>query len=105
MDKATYKYYIDWNNDGDFNDPYEDISAYVLTSAWEMGSDSAEPNQVKAGVIRLKLDNSSAIFSPNKLDNPFVPLPGLRVKITMKIGGGAEVTMAGGYLESIDPIV
>jgi hypothetical protein len=107
MDKATYKYYVDWNNDGDFSDANEDISAYVLSSSWERGSDSPAPGQAKAGTCRLKLDNSTSIFSPNNASSPLTSLvlPGRRVKVTMAIGLGAPVTMWAGYLETIDPTV
>ena len=103
---ATYYYYVDWSNDGDFTDANEDISAYVLSADWSCGSDGQAPGQTSAGACRLILDNSTSIFSSyNPAGIAANLLPGRRVKITMKIGAAAEVQMWGGYLESITPTV
>lgn len=103
---ATYYFYVDWNNDTDFTDANENISAYVLSAEWSCGSDNPQPGQTSAGACRLILDNSTSIFSSyNPAGIAANLLPGRRVKITMAIGGGAEVQMWGGYLESVTPTV
>ena len=41
MIAVTYRYYIDWNGDGDFSDANENISAFVFEASWEYGRDYA----------------------------------------------------------------
>lgn len=103
---ATYDYYVDWNNDGDFGEANEDITAYVLSAQWEYGVDwSSVPGRSKIGACRIKLDNSTGIFSSYNSGSPIQAslLPGRAVKITMTIAPAAAVTMWYGYLESILP--
>src|SRR4030042_1322678 len=109
MITANYRYYVDWNGDGDFSDSNENISAFVFEASWEYGRDYASQlnGRSKAGSCRLSLDNSDSRFSPFNVSSPIYGqmLPGRRVRITMQIGGGSEVTMWQGYLESVSPTV
>ena len=106
---AIYHYYVDWNGDGDFSDPNENISAFVFEASWEYGRDYASQlsGRSKAGSCRMSLDNSDSRFSPFNDSSPIYGqmLPGRRVRITMQIGGGEEVTMWQGFLESVTPNV
>lgn len=106
MDTATYRYFVDWNNDGDFGDSNENISAYVLSSSWRSGR-RTDVDYDTAGSCSLVLDNSTSIFSSFNSSSPLYGkiLPNLRVKVTMQIGAGSEVTMWLGRLESIVPAV
>lgn len=107
MITATYRYYVDWDNDRSFVDPAENISAYVFEASWEYGRDFASQLSgcSKAGSCRILLDNADGRFSPFNVSSPFhgQMLPGRRVCVTMQIGAGAEVTMWQGYLEAINP--
>ena len=109
MITATYRYCADWDGDNSFISPGEDISAFVFEATWEYGRDYASQlnGRTKAGSCRLTLDNSDSRFSPFNSSSPLYGqmLPGRRVRITMQIGGGAEVTMWQGFLESISPTV
>jgi hypothetical protein len=107
MDFAQYGYYIDWDADNDFSDASEDISPYVLRSSWQSGFPNGPPEHANAGVCYLKLDNSTSIFSSFNPASPLYGLirPGLKVRVTMKIGTGSEITMWQGYLQSIVPVV
>jgi len=105
---ATYRYYADWDNDNSFGDPGEDISAYAFESSWEYGRDFASQlsGRSKAGSCRILLDNSDGRFSPFNVSSPLhgKMLPGRRVRVTMRIGAGAEIVTWQGYLESVSPI-
>lgn len=104
--KATYGYLVDWNNDGDFGEANEDITAYVLSAQWEYGVDwSSVPGRSKIGACRIKLDNSTGLFSSYNSGSAIQAslLPGRAVKVTMTIAPAAAVTMWLGYLESILP--
>jgi hypothetical protein len=105
--KAEYRYLLDWNRDGNFDHPYSDISEYVLTSSWGYGSNSPEPGQTKAGSATLKVDNSSSIFSYYNEDSPLfgLVLPGVRLKIYMKVTGGTWHQMYVCELNDIIPEV
>ncbi len=108
MITATYRYYADWDNEGSFSDPGENISAYAFELFWEHGRDFASQlsGRSKAGSCRTLLDNSDGRFSPFNVSSPRHGqlLPGLRVRVTMQIGAGAKVVMWQGYLESVSPI-
>lgn len=83
ISKATYAYYVDWNNDADFLDANEDITTYVLSAQWEYGVDWAStPGRSKIGACRIKLDNSTGIFSSYNAASPIQAslLPGRAVK-------------------------
>jgi hypothetical protein len=106
---ATYRYFVDWDGDNSFAIPGEDISAFVFEATWEYGRDYASQlsGRSKAGSCRITLDNSDSRFSPFNVSSAIYGkmLPGRRVRITMRIGGGAEVIMWQGFLESISPTV
>ena len=98
MDLADYRYYVDWNNGPGQSPPvapflgtYDDISAYAMKAEWSYGSDSGQPGQTKAGSCTITLDNSSSIFSSYNAASVIFGkiLPGIRVRIEMKIGAGA----------------
>lgn len=109
MITATYRYYVDWDGDGSFGGPGEDISAYAFESSWEYGRDFASQlnGRSKAGSCRILLDNAGSRFSPFNISSLLYGqmLPGRRVRVTMQIGGGSEVMMRQGYLESVSPSV
>jgi len=109
ISKATYAYYVDWNNDGDFSDANEEVTSDVLSAQWEYGVDwSSTPGRSKIGACRIKLDNSDGRFSSYNTASPLntpsqLILPGRAVKVTMTISPAAAVTMWYGYLESLMP--
>lgn len=94
---ATYRYYVDWDGNNSFALPGEDISAFVFEASWEYGRDYASQlnGRSKAGGCWLSLDNSDSRFSPLNVSSPIFGqmLPGRRMRITMQIGSGSEVTM------------
>ncbi len=106
METATYKVYVDWDNNDNFTGTYDDISAYVLDWSYRAGR-SSDTDHDSAGTITVQLDNSTGIFSPFNTTSPIYGkiLPNRKVKVTMAIGAGAEVTQRCGFIERIEPIV
>ena len=103
---ADYKFYVDWNNDGDFSDSTEDITSYVLQAEWTTGY-GPPPERIAAGSCRLKLNNGTSVFSSFNTTSPIYgyTYPGRKVKITMAPEGGSHVTQWFGYLETLEPNV
>ncbi len=108
MITATYHYYVDWDGNNSFALPGEDISAFVFEASWEYGRDYASQlnGRSKAGSCRISLDNSDSRFSPFNASSPPYDqmLPVRRVRVTMQIRGGSEVTTGQGFLESVNRV-
>ncbi|MFT2016288.1 hypothetical protein ACMA1D_10660 [Streptomyces sp. 796.1] len=78
MTDATYTFSIDWDDDGDFGDAGENVSARVLglrqAVGFRSGRDEARAlSAVAPGETSFELDNESGDYSP---DNPGSPLAG-----------------------------
>lgn len=103
MPTATYNYYVDWNNDGNFGDSYENISAYVLYTPNLFTGRYSDVDHDEPGKAQIYLDNSSAIFSSNNDSSPIYGsiLPNRRVKVTMTYGGTTK-TIWSGFLDNIN---
>ena len=65
MALATYKVLVDWNNDGDFSDSNEDVSANVLAALFIRGANFASQltGRAVAGTLRINLNNSTGIYN------------------------------------------
>lgn len=103
---ATYNFYIDWNNDGDFSDSNEDVSDYVLAEdvSVEYGRDGERSlSAVSAGSIDLELDNRDGRFSPDNPDSPMAGqlLPGRAVKVET-VHLGITRTLFRGYIDEYE---
>ena len=63
MPRATWKVLVDWNNDGDFDDTYDDISGDIrslqLTHNRRLDTDHMEPAR-----LTLRLNNINHLYSP-----------------------------------------
>ena len=84
---ATYETVVDWNNDGDYSDMGEDVSARVSTRnkpvTLEFGRDQARSLSPSApGRAQFDLDNISRDYSPENASSPLAGnlLPGRRVR-------------------------
>lgn len=66
-----WQFLIDWDNDGDWSEAYEDITGYVMSANWSVGM--AKPFQLTADASRLTmlLDNSDKRFSPEYSGSPY----------------------------------
>lgn len=105
--KATYQLYIDWNNDGDFSDDYEDVTSYLLTSPEiriQTGRDRASAyGEPMVPALDFALNNESRIFSAEYSGSPIRALlrPGRKVKLQATYG--YDALMDDPYILMDDP--
>lgn len=97
--EATYQLYVDWSNDGDFNDNREDCTAQLINAKIARGF--SNPLARVAGVGR-------ATFVMKNIDKQYSPLsyanvrPAREVKFEMTYDG-STVELFRGKLDSIQP--
>jgi hypothetical protein len=107
MATGTYLLAIDWNNDGDFSDSGEDITARTMTVEWKRGSDYASQlvGKAIAGRLTATLNNTSGDYSTFNSSSALYGnlLPGRKVKLTGNDGSTTR-TLWTGFLDSIEPI-
>lgn len=79
----TPKVYVDWSDNGNFAQSYEDVSAYVLPGlSWSRGR--SEINQdFGAGSATITLRNGTGIFTPFNSSSPIYGqmIPGRQIKV------------------------
>ena len=65
MATGSYTLAVDWNNDGDFSDSGENITARTMSIEWKRGNDYASQLVGKgvAGVLSAVLNNVSGDYS------------------------------------------
>lgn len=85
---SGYEVHVDWNGDGDFSDPGEDVSARVFDRGTPLtiryGRDQARAfAPLAGGRAQFELDNSSRDYSPENTSSPLAGtvLPGREVRI------------------------
>lgn len=74
--------HIDWDDDGDFLDPYEDVSAALDRASIKRGR-GAVTDQFAAGQASITLENPAGIYSPYNVASPIygLMLPGRAVRL------------------------
>ncbi len=79
---GTYTIKVDWDNDGDFEDVGEDVTAYCQEASFERGRDD-ELGEAVAGIAELRLVNTDNRFSAELTTGPMYGdiLPRRRVEI------------------------
>lgn len=94
-------------NNGGVEYAYEDITKYVLTANWKIGSDDPKDQISSSGSGFIDLDNTSRIFYPNNSSSPLYDnmFPNRRVIIRMynQATGKYEI-MFQGLVDSFDLI-
>mgnify|MGYP003661407741 FL=1 len=107
MATGTYVLSVDWNNDGDFSDSGENITARTMQVEWRRGSDYASQlvGKAVAGTLNATLNNQSGDYSTFNTSSPLTGnlLPGRKVKLTGNDGSTTR-TLWTGFLDSIEPI-
>ena len=97
---VTYKVYVDWNNDGDFDDANEDITGNVKSISFSRGK-SDELGKAEVGQCSIVLNNAAGLYSPSNsagaLYNNLLPKRPIKVTFT----GGWN--MFYGFIEEIIP--
>ena len=84
MATGTYVLAIDWNNDDDFSDTGEDVTARTLKCEWKRGNDYASQltGKAVAGSLIAELNNESGDYSTFNTSSPLTGnlVPGRKVK-------------------------
>lgn len=106
---VTWKFYIDWNNDDDFEDANEDITAYVISASYSRGRDYASnlTGKSSAGTCSLKLLNLDGKFSPFNTASALYGklVPKRKIQITTYDSSTASYDPQWtGYIETITPL-
>lgn len=97
---TTYTIAIDYDDDGDFTDPGEDITADVLSLRWRLGM--AQPYDHMAAPIRAEITvrNRTRDYSPEYTADPLLPRKSIRIQSD---DGTTTRTHFRGYIDRIDP--
>ncbi|MBM3135420.1 MAG: hypothetical protein FJZ89_09115 [Chloroflexi bacterium] len=100
---ASYKIYIDWNNDGDFSDSGEDVTSYIkqlaIVREFKQGT-----GMVERGKFSATLDNQDLRFSPANTGSPLSPnVKPYRPLLVQATYGGNTYTLFRGYIKSPRP--
>lgn len=79
---VTVNCYIDWNNDADFADANENVSAYLQLASVRRGRSSVN-DQFAPGSMTVTLDNQTGLFSPFSSSGALYGniLPGRAIKL------------------------
>jgi hypothetical protein len=74
---------VDWNNDNEFSDSGEDITAYVAKMKWRLGCRRAFQLMTDEPTATIDLINTDGRFNPENSSSPLYPnvLPQRRIKI------------------------
>ena len=107
MAVGTYVLAVDWNNDDDFSDSGEDITARTMKVEWKRGNDYASQlvGKAVAGTLNATLNNVSGDYSTFNTSSALYGnlMPGRKVKLTGNDGSTTR-TLWQGFLDSIEPI-
>jgi len=105
MTGPEWKFYIDWDNDGDYDLAAEDVSDYVKEAEWRLGMKSPWQLLADEAEANLVMVNADQRFSPENTASPYygsiVPRRGVLVQSVMN---GSTVTHWTGYLQNIEPV-
>lgn len=101
MGELSWRFAIDWNNDGDFEGAGEDVTERVLASggfSTSFGRDQARAlAPPAAGRAAFTLNNQSGDYSPDRSDSPLADdlLPARPVQATVDLNGETHVLFRG----------
>lgn len=105
--EAAYWFGIDWDNDSNFSEAIEDITAYVMSTTIQRERND-DLGQMQAGTCELVLRNASPDgsnpdddyrFTPRNTLSPLYPIKaGIKCQITLDFGGSLNYLFTG-YLD------
>ena len=96
---------VDFNDDGDYDDTGEDVTARLMDLRFSRGRDNSSSLSVRstAGRLQVLLNNNSGDYSPFNTGSPLtgnlLPRRKCRVRITSPVSG----TLWTGWVKSIKP--
>lgn len=99
---GQYKVYVDWNADGDFSDPREDVTSDVLDGrtalSMQFGRDQERAlSPIGPGEAQLALDNQSRVYSPENTSSALYGqvVPSRSVQVTGTVGASTYMMFRG----------
>jgi len=96
---ATYALYVDWNDDGDYGDAGEDISADWMRIGITRGYSSPFARFPSVGRMTVLLKNAAKTYSPPETA---AARPRLPVRLTMNYDS-TTVTLFEGWIQTLRP--
>ncbi len=104
MPTAGYAVQIDWDEDGDFDDPAETLSRDVIAAEWALGLARAADSVAAPSWAALTLRDPARRYTPENPDSPLYGslTPRKKVRITSTHGGLTRVHFTG-WTESFTP--
>ncbi len=100
MTQAQYSIAIDLDDDGDFADPGEDLTADVLGADWTFGFAAPHDSSAAPGSAAVTVDNSTGAYSPENSAAALLPGKALRVQATYN---GSTTTLFSGVVARVVP--
>ncbi len=104
MVAAAYEVSIDWNNDGDFSDSNEDVSANLVRDSltWDRGK-NRQLGRTQAGTAGFRLKNLTGLYNPDNSGGALFGslLPYRPVRIRANEGSDRDEWY--GFISSIKP--
>lgn len=73
MSKYSIRFFVDWNNDGDFSDSLEDISADVITATWGYGRRTPFQGMPVSPYAEIVVKNEGGKYTPENAASPIYP--------------------------------
>jgi len=99
---ATYEVCVDWNNDGDYGDANEDISADVKSIRIQRGRDD-ELKRATAGTLELRVKDTNGKYSPENSGGVLYGNLLPRRPVRVRVDHSGWYTLFTGFLERIVP--
>lgn len=99
MSFATYTLQADWDGDGSWTDPGEDITEHMLHATIQRGFADPMARVAGAGTMRLYMENEVRQFSPH-LESGVAPWTPIRLQMSFN---AATKTVFRGFLAEIAP--
>lgn len=104
MTIATFRFYVDWNRDGDTSDSNEEITSYVMDAAWNLGFREAYKSIAGVTKAQITLDNTSGLFSPENSGGALYGVDWSQRPFRVDaVYPGGTVTMFTGWTDEIIP--
>ncbi len=101
MSPPIYTVAIDWDDDGDFTDSGEDITADVLRLEWRLGMEAPYESIAAPIAARITVRNLSQAYSPEFSANDLSPGRPIRIQTN---DGTTTRTHFTGFITQVEPM-
>src|SRR5215470_13833236 len=100
MSPPTYTVAIDFDDDGDFTDPGDDITADVLRLDWRLGMDAPYDTLAVPIAAHITVRNPSRAYSPEYTSNDLSPGKPIRIQSNDGVTTRTHFT---GFITRVEP--